>query len=71
MLTVFAIWLPSRDAPTVIVFAALYGLFSGMFQRFEDVHTPKSLQTGAFVSLLATYIASITPREVYGARLGR
>ena len=28
------------------------------------------LFAGAFVSLLATYIASITPREVYGARLG-
>ncbi|KAI0794344.1 monocarboxylate permease [Fomes fomentarius] len=28
------------------------------------------LFSGAFVSLLATYIAVITPREVYGARLG-
>ncbi|EJF60629.1 monocarboxylate permease [Dichomitus squalens LYAD-421 SS1] len=28
------------------------------------------LFSGAFVSLLATYIATITPREVYGARLG-
>ncbi|PIL29207.1 MFS general substrate transporter [Ganoderma sinense ZZ0214-1] len=28
------------------------------------------LVSGAFVSLLPTYIASITPREIYGARLG-
>ncbi|TBU46221.1 monocarboxylate permease [Dichomitus squalens] len=50
---VLGLWLPSRNAASIIAFSALYGLFSG-----------------AFVSLLPTYIASITPREVYGARLG-
>ncbi|KAI0688204.1 monocarboxylate permease [Cerioporus squamosus] len=50
---ILGLWLPSRNAASIIAFSALYGLFSG-----------------SFVSLLATYIATITPREVYGARLG-
>ncbi|KAI0730854.1 monocarboxylate permease [Earliella scabrosa] len=50
---ILGLWLPSREAGSIIAFSALYGLCSG-----------------AFVSLLATYIALITPREVYGARLG-
>ncbi|KAI0664176.1 MFS general substrate transporter [Cubamyces menziesii] len=50
---ILGLWLPSRNAGSIIAFAALYGLFSG-----------------AFVSLLATYIATISPREQYGARLG-
>ncbi|KAI0686345.1 hypothetical protein C8T65DRAFT_591237 [Cerioporus squamosus] len=49
---ILGLWLPSRNAASIIAFSALYGLFSG-----------------SFVSLLATYIATITPREVYGARL--
>nr|VWO98132.1 MFS domain-containing protein [Ganoderma boninense] len=49
----FALWLPSRNAGTIIAFSTLYGLFSG-----------------ALLSLLSTYVASITPREVCGARLG-
>ncbi|KAI0742078.1 monocarboxylate permease [Daedaleopsis nitida] len=50
---ILGLWLPSRNAGSIVAFSAMYGLFSG-----------------AFVSLLATYIAAITPREVYGARLG-
>ncbi|KAI0767273.1 monocarboxylate permease [Fomes fomentarius] len=50
---VLGLWLPSRNAASIVAFAALYGLFSG-----------------AFVSLLPTYIASISPRENFGARLG-
>ena len=32
--------------------------------------TPSSLTTGAFVSLVPTYFAEITPRDKFGARLG-
>ncbi|KAH9912094.1 monocarboxylate permease [Epithele typhae] len=61
-ISVFALWLPSHTPGTIIAFTALYGLFSVIHRAS---HSPR-----AFVSLLAAYIASITPREVYGARLG-
>ncbi|KAH8102673.1 monocarboxylate permease [Cristinia sonorae] len=52
-LFVLILWLLSRGAVAVTMFASLYGLFSG-----------------AFVSLLPSYIATITPVEKFGARLG-
>jgi len=52
-LLVLILWLLSRGAVAVTLFAALYGLFSG-----------------AFVSLLPSYIATISPAEKFGARLG-
>lgn len=47
------LWLPAKGEVPIIVFTALYGLFSG-----------------AAVSLIPAYIASISPAEKYGARFG-
>ncbi|KAF8510787.1 monocarboxylate permease [Gautieria morchelliformis] len=50
---VLALWLPARGDAPIILFSALYGLFSS-----------------SFVSMLPAYIATITPVENFGARLG-
>ncbi|TFK49230.1 MFS general substrate transporter [Heliocybe sulcata] len=47
------LWLPAKGEVPIIVFTALYGLFSG-----------------AAISLIPAYIASISPPEKYGARFG-
>jgi len=50
---VLALWLPARGSVPIVLFSALYGLFSS-----------------CFVSMLPAYIATITPVEKFGARLG-
>ncbi|KAF8515407.1 monocarboxylate permease [Hysterangium stoloniferum] len=50
---VLAIWLPAKGDIPIVLFSALYGLFSS-----------------SFVSMIPAYVATITPVESFGARLG-
>ena len=71
------LWLPATTPGPIIAFAALYGLFSGTpLLPVPSTLTPMLTHplprshTGAFVSLIPTYFAQISPREKLGARLG-
>ena len=68
---VLALWLPSRGEVPIILFSALYGVFSSAFSLLQLQVPVDKNSTGSFVSMLPAYIATITPVEKFGARLGR
>ena len=67
------LWLPATSTGAIVAFAALYGLFSGGCRAPPRPAVPclaDGSPPGAFVSLVPTYFASISPRDKFGARVG-
>lgn len=70
-----ALWLPATDQASITAFAAMYGTFTGTLVYSRLLPLPNHRRSfchaaGAFVSLLPAYVYTISPIEVYGARLG-
>ncbi|KAI8990711.1 monocarboxylate permease [Trametes punicea] len=62
------VFVPAATICSVLILALwLPSRNTGAIIAFSALY---GLFSGAFVSLLPTYIATITPREIYGARLG-